>query len=456
MRYRGWNFEKTLLLESKDSVDRRGEIVDAFVTVPAECAGNLENDVRVVLKPAWNRIGDELPRQVYAVERHGDVASFRVVFAVDVPPHGSRRIGILYDNPAAAKPEVQSALDVTGAGCGLAVDARDYAVACDPRSGEIGRAVVKVRRVENTFLKEITPAGSVQPGVSVDFPAADGGCTTARASDWRDPPIVSEVHGPLFHSVTREGPLVLPADAIAAEPPVLRATHTFFADAPYVLVDSRLSFPADTGVLGISMGSLRADSAKLSHYTFRPVSPSLKPTDVEEMGHLIIDPVSVGNLPEGNMLSGFIPFDCAWHSFIHIYKGGWASQYAVTGINLRSAAAVADGRPPALYRNATYLFREGGAVRWFRAPIYVKRRDRRENIVVVPAGSVYRETDALVFGHWNAEGWAQEIEALGRRLNTPLAVSTHPALPGRVEPADHGACFAYGERRDAYLRAGVR
>jgi hypothetical protein len=114
MRYRGWNYEKTLLLESKDSVDRRGEIVDAFITVPAECSGNLENDVRVVLKPDWNRIGTELPCQVYAIERHGDVASFRVVFAVDVPPHGSRRIGVLYDNPAATKPQVQTTFDVSG------------------------------------------------------------------------------------------------------------------------------------------------------------------------------------------------------------------------------------------------------------------------------------------------------------------------------------------------------
>jgi hypothetical protein len=456
MRYRGWNYEKTLLLQSKDSVDRRGEIVDAFVTVPAECSGNLENDVRVVLKPDWNRIGDELACQVYAIERHGDVASFRVVFAVDVPAHGSRRIGVLYDNPAATRPVVQTTFDVSGEGCGLAVDARDYAVACDPRSGQIARAVVKVRRVENTFLKEITPVGSIQPGISVDFPAADGGFRTARASDWRGPRIVSKVHGPLFHSVTREAPLVPPDDAVFAEPPVLRLTYTFFADAPYILVDSRLSFPADTEVFGISMGVLQADSTKLSHYTFRPVSPSLKMTDVEEMGHLIIDPASVGDLPEGNVLSGFIPYDCAWHSFIHIYKGGWASQYAVTGINLRSTASVADGRPPARYRAATYLFRENGTIRWFRAPIYVKRRDRRENIVTVPAGSVYRETDALVFGHWNAEGWAQEIEALGKRLNTPLAVSAHPALPGRLEPADYGACFEYGQRRDAYLRAGVR
>lgn len=114
MRYRGCNYEKTLLLESKDSVDRCGEIVDAFVTVPAECAGNLGNDVRVV-------------------------------FAVDVPPHGSRRIGILYDNPAAAKPVVPAALDVSGEGCGLAVDARDYAVACDPRSGVIDRSIFRQR-----------------------------------------------------------------------------------------------------------------------------------------------------------------------------------------------------------------------------------------------------------------------------------------------------------------------
>jgi hypothetical protein len=329
-------------------------------------------------------------------------------------------------------------------------------VACDPRSGGIARAVVKVRRVENTFLKEITPTGSVQPGVSVDFPADDGGFRTVSASDWSGPRIVSEVHGPLFHSVTREAPLVPPDGAAVAKPPVLRVTCTFFADAPYILLDSRLTFPADTGVFGISMDVLRADSAKLSHYTFRPVSPSLKLTDVEEMGHLIIDPVSVGDLPAGNILSGFIPYDCAWHSFIHIYKGGWASQYAVTGINLRSTATVADGRSPALYRAATYLFRENGAVRWSRAPIYVKRRDRRENIVTVPAGSVYRETDALVFGHWNAEGWAQEIEALGKRLNTPLALSAHPAMPGRTVPADHGACFEYGERHSAYLRAGVR
>ncbi len=456
MRYRGWNYEKTLLLESTDSVDRPREIVDAYITVPAESAGNLENDVRVVLKSDWNRIDAELPCQVYAIERHGDVASFRVLFSVDVPPHGCRRIGVLYDNPAAGKPVVQAPLDVSGAGCGLAVEARDYAVSCDPRSGQIARALCKVRRVENTFLKEITLAATVQPGVSVDFPADGGGSLTASASHWRDPRIVSEIHGPLFHSVTREALLAPPAAPQLTEPPNLRISYTFFADAPYILVDSRLAFPADTGVLGISMGELRADSSKLSHYSFRPVSPSLACTDVEEMGHIIIDPVSVGDLPEGNVLSGFLPYDCAWHSFIHIYKGGWASQYAVTGINLRSAASVADGRPPAMYRAATYLFREPGAVRWCRAPIYVKRRDRRENIVTVPAGSIYRQTDALVFGHWNAEGWAQEIEALGKRLNTPLAVSTHPRLAGRAVPDDHGAIVEYGERHAAYRRAGVR
>jgi hypothetical protein len=197
-------------------------------------------------------------------------------------------------------------------------------------------------------------------------------------------------------------------------------------------------------------------SGMFSHYTFRPVSPNLSETDIEEMGHILIDPKDTKGLPGGNLFSGFLPYHLAWHAFINIYKGSRVNQYALTGINLSSSINTASGQEPAMYRHATYISRDKAGISWFKAPVYVKRKDLKENRIKIPAGTVYKETNALLFTPWDNEQWAQQVEQTGRILNSRLDISDHPRFLDGPVPGPVLELLPYGKRQDAYLRAGIR
>jgi hypothetical protein len=94
-------------------------------------------------------------------------------------------------------------------------------------------------------------------------------------------------------------------------------------------------------------------------------------------------------------------------------------------------------------------------VQWLRAPIYVHARNRAQNVVTVPAGTVVEDMNAVYPSDWS-ERWGQRVDALGKRLNNPLAVSAHPVYLGELAPAEPFEPLPHGTRADAYMRAGVR
>jgi hypothetical protein len=110
----------------------------------------------------------------------------------------------------------------------------------------------------------------------------------------------------------------------------------------------------------------------------------------------------------------------------------------------------------ARYRPATYLHKQKGALTFFRAPVYVKTMDRKENIIEIPAGTVYEETNALFFAEWNDGQWLQAGEETGKRLNSPLQISVHPHFMGGAVPSEEFELLPSGSFGNAYLRAGVR
>ncbi len=458
MRYAGWHYEKTLLINSSLPGQRIGEFIDTRIAVRSDRAENIENDVRAVLKKDWNVYDREVPCQVYAIEHQGDVTTFRVAFQVDLASQVTLRVGVLYGNPSAEKPPYQSSLTLDGEGLGFTVDTPNYYVETDPESGQLSLIAIKTQRHEKVFNHTLTPKDSVQPGVSVVFAGENGGTVAEErvsASGWKSPEILRAVRGPLFCSITRRG-LLEPKNKLGIDkPPCLEVTYKFFADHPYVLVESKLEFPSDTPVFALRNGELCVTTSMFSHYTFRPVSPSLPLTDVEEMGHVLIDPEYTNDLPESLILGGFLPYDLAWQSFINIHKGPQRKQHGLTSIALEAEDTCADG-DPALYRAATYLEREGDRTHWYHGPIYVQTRTNTQNIITVPAGSIYRRKELLFFSAWDIEQWAPLVEQTGTRLNTPPVVEQYPRLLGVEIPREEPESLPQGCRGDAYLRAGVR
>jgi hypothetical protein len=459
MKYRGWNFEKTLLIRSDSPFDRRNEFVDVSVAVETRGAGTLARDVRVVLKPAWNRFGQEVPCQVYDIQTHGPVTTFRVAFVMDIPAHSTQRVGILYDNPDAAPATCETDLKVSVRGGAHTVENRHYRVRTDPASGQLAAIIIKLTVLEYTHVKCLTPADHTQGGVRVIFadPADPANARTVSATTWNAPETTC-VQGPLFMSLSRRGRLAPPGEPATDRHPSLEMTYRFLADQPFILISSRLEFHDDTPVYGIHNDWITVNKAAFSHYCFRPVTASLPETDVEEAGHILVAPEYTQGLPPGPIFGGFLPYDLAWHAFISTFrKQDFRFDYALTGIRLHEASR-APGGPAPRYRDATYLTHDRDQLAWFRAPVYVRKQDCAANIVTIPRGTVYAETYALHLGEWDEKkNWLNGIDLLGKRLNQPLTITQHPCLlGGTVPPEETPAALMRGTFGYAYTKAGIR
>ena len=458
MKYQGWNLEKTLLICSDCPYDRNDEFIDAYAAVETRSARTLSSDVRVVLKPAWNRLGQEVPCQVYNIQDHGSITTFRIAFMADIPAHATQRVGILYDNPRAVKPTYETDFSVSGDGCGYTVEDRHYRTHTDPRSGQIDAVCIKLPVLEYTHVKCLTPATQPQGGVNVLLAdrTAPADVNAAHAALWREPETTC-VQGPLFFSMVRRGRLAPAGRPITDHSPSLEMAYKFFAGQPYFLVSSRLEFHEDTPVYGIHHDWITVNQACFSHYCFRPVTPSLPATDVEEAGHILVAPEYTQGLPPGVIFGGFLPYDLAWHGFIStIRKRDFRFDYALTGIRLRSEAH-SPGGPAPHYRAATYVRHDSGLLSWFRAPVYVKKQNTADNIITIPRGTVYAESNAVHVGEWDEKKhWLNDIEALGRRMNRPLSISQHPHFLAGPVPPEKPEWLPCGQFSHFYDKAGVR
>lgn len=458
MKYQGWNYEKTLLIRSTAPEDRLDEFIDVQVAVETVSAGNLQNDVRVVFKPAWNRLGRELPSQVYNIQCHGAVTTFRVAFLADIPAHRTVRIGILYDNPQAAQPRYETDLEYETDGHGQTIENGFYRVATDPLSGQIDALSIKLQILEYTHIKQLTVKNTPQPGVTVHFADPESGRLQGEghAGQWRHPD-TTIVAGPLFYSMVRRGRLAPCGQEASAKHPMLEVHYKFLAGKPYFLQSTRLEFSADTPVNGIDHDLARVDKMAFSHYCFRPVTPTLAATDLEEAGHILVAPEYIQDLPEGNLFGGFLPYDLAWYAFISTFrKQDFRFDYALSSIRLAASASAPNGTAPA-YRPATYVRHDSRHLACSRSPVYVRSRNHAANIITVPAGTVYQESTAWHLGEWDEhKRWLHGVDALGRRLHTRLEISQHPVFLGGEVPAEPFELVPVGHCPEYYTKAGVR
>ena len=449
MQYKGWNLEKTLLISNKGSA-RACEFVDVRIPLDARYAGNLENDVRVVLKSDWDYIVRELPSQVYQVEREGDVAACRVAFVMDVPANEMQRIGIYYDNPDASAPEYRSPLQMNGGALGGTIETPLHIVSLDEASGQIRNFIFNMRQPSKD-AKPMSASERLQEHAAVVFAVRDDAGNVraeyASPAQWNDPEIVEDVRGPLFVKLVRRAKLAWPGCPEPERCPELQVGYRFFAHQPFFLVHTRLTFIEDTEVFGVRVGGMSVESGTYSHYTFRPVTLTLPETDVEEMGHILIDPEYTNDLPLGSAFSSLIPYDIAWHAFIRVRKG---LDRGMGIIQLRHAVSSDFPR----YRAATYMFREPDGFSCARVPVYVKAH-RESNIVTVPAGAVVENLDAVAYDLFDSK-WGDRMDLLGKRLNSPLQIIIHPRFMLGEVPPETPEPLPRGERADAYRRYGVR
>ena len=335
-----------------------------------------------------------------------------------------------------------------------------FIVNTDHRSGQISEIFMKGTVLEYVHVKRLTPENYVQPGAAVVFAehGNGGACrgVALSAASWEEPESTVVNTGPLFFSVVRKGRLRFPQKA-EEKCPILEVAYKFFADKPYFLLSSRLAFADDTDVFGVRNEIATVANSCFSHYCFRPVTPTLADTDVEEVGHLLVDEEDTRTLPQGIMFSNFLPYDLAWHAFINtVMRKEFRFRYAMAGLRLAESSRSPGGDAPR-YRHATYLSKDNGALSWHRAAVYVKTQDCGENVVRIPAGTVYEETNALYFAEWDErKRWLAATDELGKRLNNRLQISIHPRFLGGVVPPEEFELLPVGDLSLNYSKAGVR
>ncbi len=441
-KYTAWKYAIEVQAKNGETFARPGEIVDVGLAIPTDRAANLKGDLRVVQKRGFDLLLREIPAQIYGLKTSGDRTEFRVIFKADFQPSSTERFAVFYDNPKALPDEGQPGIGIQQAPQALSLETPFYSVKIDPATGQ---CMALESRIPGN--QPIYRGGGFFPLPVVTVPSGSGdmaqptGLEAARAPGHPDQVIV----GPVFSEIKGSRELVAAhGDAVAR----VKFVYLFLKDERYFVVKSSLHFLKDTPVYAVELNRFAADQAELTHYFFRPYTPSFRPTEIEEVGSIMVDAGTRKGLPNADLLAGMLPVDLAWHAVGNIDKG-----FSVTAFNLSSHSSGTNSPVPN-YRPATRARVRSGLVELSNAPICVGTQKGALNTVSVPKGTVFEEAQAISFSDWNNGGWRSVTDQLGRQLNTALEITVYPQTyrtVGQLPVLPH-----HGERGGAYERSGIR
>ena len=451
LRMDGWCHESTVLAENKGAIDRSNEFIEVTLTVSDEQVTDPAREVRVACKPQWDVWSHLIPCQVGGVEKTGGKVRFRVAFFGDIPAHSTARFGILYGNPKADPQQERLALYVRDKGDMVQVDNQAYLIGIDKRTGMMRDIQAKCFRVGGVEFFNLTPTPVPQPGVSVQFVSGKKNAVSgkwSRASDVA-PVTTREEEGAIYYRHQSVRTLPVPAGVDVAEGPELTTEMLFLASQPFVHIQETVKFKVDTAVFSLRLANFRFQSGVYTHFSFRPVTPDFKHTEVEEIGHILIAPQYTRGLPDGSVMSGFLPLEMPWTALLNISRSSWHTQ---TRYLLDWTASNRVG-----YRAATYLFMEGDEYESALMPIYARKTDHSGNTTIIPAGTEWSYRIAHHFSPFEEVTWGEKADAVGRRMNSLLPVQVHPRpILDNGEWGEHPVFTCAGKRTDDYQTSGVR
>lgn len=433
---------------------RPNTLLAVKLRIPTRHAATIGKDLRVVAKPAWNRYGAELPHQIYDLKEEREMTSVSIAFRADLEPGKQNRFGFVYNNPDALPVRYPNELTlVKKDGLGFFIDALDYQIEVGEKDGLLDSIMMKMHYLEGTFPKQIVTPAVAHKGVRVLLQTEKGPLELSEAHPL-EAKIVRMEEGPIFTRMTKV--CRLGAEGLSQVPegsPELETDYLFYPGQPYYTVRTRLHFPCAAKVYRVAHDSMTVKNSMFSHYTFRPVSKCLPERDLEEMGHVLIDPNYTAEIPDGPLMGGLIPEDIAWHAFIRTHKGSRVSRYAYTRISLTAP----DEAVPS-YRAATILEKSDarGTVTADRYPVYVRNTGLADNALAVEAGTVWERSDLHYIRKWDEEHYADVVEKLGRDMNQAPMVEIHPVTPFSEIQESCPMRLFYGNYSSAYTHPGVR
>jgi len=248
-----WKYYGSNVLEETEGLAREGEPVHLLLGLYADRLTDPAREIRVVSIDPESGRPEEVPCQVYgsstwdkmADEHCQPTTTVEVAFLADVPAFGSKVFLIFYGNPQAEPPRYGSDLSMSGEGYGLTVENNHYKVVLHPKSGAIDEIHLK-QNANVLFDHHRETNGSLHWNPGVYAPPR----TWIHASDWEDPEGYETMAGPVFCMTKRHAPLPLYPEVECS------ITYRFYADKPYVMVESMIDVTKDMDVVALRNGEI--------------------------------------------------------------------------------------------------------------------------------------------------------------------------------------------------------
>ena len=248
-----WRYYGSNVLEESEGLAREGEPVHLLLGLYADRIADPAREIRIVGIDPESGVSAEVPCQVYGSstwdkmrdEHCQPTTTVEVAFLADVPAFASKVYLIFYGNPDAEAPSYASDLEVSGKGYGLTVENNHYKTVLHPKSGAIDEIHLK-QNVNVIFDHHLETNGSLHWNPGVYAPPR----TWIHASDWENPGGYSTTSGPVFFATKRHAPLPLYPEVDCS------VTYRFYADKPYIMVESMIDVTADLDVVALRNGEI--------------------------------------------------------------------------------------------------------------------------------------------------------------------------------------------------------
>ncbi len=412
----GWKNYLALIIAEENGFERPYYPVHATIGIFANYLKS-GDEIRVVKadRAGNDVVYTELPSQVYdlitwsdpkvlAVQekdektgqpiiRYHPTTSLSIAFLANLKPKERATYIIFYNNPDAPKPAYSTGLKVLGDGqsIGKTIENNFYRATLNKKSGVIYEITEKSSK---TLLEhKLETNGSIHWNPCLYSPPH----TWTHTSDWETPPYV-EVHGPVFYSIRIAAPLPFYPQAACS------VTYHFYADTPYILVQTTIDINENMFVQALRNGEI-----VFNKKVFKKVGYKRMDGRVE-----VIDLRRTRMHPEHVIA---LRADTPWVTFYNQDKGiAFANLYLDLAMTNLEGGEASTEQPFVYIQHGPWYYLARGLV-------YSFGTNNQTRMLPVRKGSIYYERNAFYpFPFKKDQGYSAQADGLFNMLKYPLSV----------------------------------
>jgi hypothetical protein len=413
-----WKNYMALVIAEENGIERHNYPVHATIGIFADYLRS-GDEIRVVKA---ERAGDDvaytdIPSQVYDLVtwsdakflaakvtdkiigqpflRYHPTTSFSLAFLANLKPREKATYLVFYNNPAAPEPTYATDLKVIGAGAGQpigkTIENNFYKAILNKKSGVIYEITEKSSKT--LFEHKLETNGSIHWNPCLYSPPH----SWTHTSDWENPPYV-EANGPIFYSIRMAAPLPFYPQALCS------VTYHFYANLPYILVQTTIDITADMFVQALRNGEIVFNKKVFKNVGYETMDGRVETIDLL---HTRMHPDHVVTLRP----------DTPWVTFYNQDKG-------VAFANLFLDLAMTNVEGGEASTEQPFIYIQNGP--WYylaRGLVYSFGTNNQIRMLPVRKGSVYSERLAFYpFSFKKDQGYSAGVDTLFRMLKYPLSV----------------------------------